>query len=190
MTYLDECKRAMTWLGKQKNTFFMGQTVKYPGSPMFGSLEKVPEKKKLELPLIEDDQMGMSIGMSMNGMIPISIYPRIDFLICAINQLVNHLDKIDKMSEGEFKPGVIIRTQVGNTEPIWPGLQHCGDYRLGLDCMLKNIKAIKIYDAEDVLPAYKKAYKNAKKGISVILVEMPQGGSENNFHKVKTEGKK
>ena len=39
--YLEETKKAMTWLGKQKDTIFIGQTVEYPGSPMFKSLENV-----------------------------------------------------------------------------------------------------------------------------------------------------
>ena len=47
----------------------------------------------IELPVAEEMQMGMSFGMSLDGTIPISIYPRWNFLLCAINQLVNHLDK-------------------------------------------------------------------------------------------------
>ena len=185
--YLDNLKEAMDWLGKQKDTIFLGQTVKYPGSPMNASLKDVPEKKKIELPLIEDDQMGMSIGLSIGGFVPISVYPRMDFLIIAMNQLCNHLEKIEKMSHGEFKPGVIIRTQIGNTEPIWPGLQHTGDYTLELSCLLDNILVEEICSAKDVLRIYKKAYKRAKKGKSTIIVEQPQGGSESTFHKVKVK---
>ena len=40
--------------------------------------------------------MGMSIGLALNGYIPITCFPRFDFLILAFNQLVNHLDKIKK----------------------------------------------------------------------------------------------
>ena len=68
----------------------------------------------------EDMKMGISIGMALDGLIPISIYPRVDFLLCAINQLVNHLDLIEEMSNGEFIPGIIIRTQIGNTKPLYP----------------------------------------------------------------------
>lgn len=187
MNYLEELKKIMTWLGKQENTFFLGQTVKYPGSPMNASMNDVPEEKKLELPLIEDDQMGMSIGLALEGFIPISVYPRIDFLIIAMNQLVNHLDKIEEMSEGEFKPGVIIRTQIGNTTPIWPGLQHCGDYTDGLRKMLKHIKVIRVRKAEVIKGMYKNAYEDAKKGKSTILIELPQGADEKAFHKVETK---
>lgn len=180
MNYLDECKRAMEWLGKKKDTIFLGQTVEYPGSAMFRSLENVSKKKRKEMPVAEDMQMGMSIGLSLEGFVPISIYPRMDFLICAVNQLINHLDKIEESSHGEFTPGVIIRTQIGNTKPLYPGLQHCGDYCKMLSLGLKNIRVVKINYANSIEYEYINAYNYAKQGISTILIEMPQGSKEPN----------
>ena len=46
--------------------------------------------------------MGMTIGLLMAGKIPVSIYPRWNFLLLAINQLVNHLDKLTEDSEMEL----------------------------------------------------------------------------------------
>ena len=46
--------------------------------------------------------MGISTGLALNGFIP-DCYPRFDFLILALNQLVNHLDKLDKMSSKQLK---------------------------------------------------------------------------------------
>ena len=54
--------------------------------------------KKLELPVTEEMQMGMTIGLLMNGYIPVSIFPRWNFMLLAINQLVNHLDKLHIMN--------------------------------------------------------------------------------------------
>ena len=48
--------------------------------------------------------MGIAIGLSMSGYIPICIFPRFNFLLSAINQIVNHLDKIKDYSDGEFNP--------------------------------------------------------------------------------------
>ena len=84
--------------------------------------------KKLELPVFEDAQMGMSIGLALNGYVPITCYPRFDFLILAMNQLVNHLDKIRKMSRNEMKPKVIIRTSIGSKIPLDGGPQHTQNY--------------------------------------------------------------
>jgi len=173
--YQQNLTKAMNMLAKEKNTIFIGQTLIYGGSPMFGSCEKVPKKKKFEMPVFEDTQMGISIGLALNGFIPVSIFPRIDFLICATNQLVNHLDKVEEMSNGEFKPGVIIRTQIGNTKPIYPGAQHCQDHTAGLKSMCKHIMVIKIKDETEVILSYKLAIKRAKQGKSTLLVEVPTG---------------
>ena len=71
MNYKEETKKAMKMLGENPKTIFIGQTVEYEGSAMFGSLEQVPAEKKMELPIIEDTQMGMAIGLSLNGFIPV-----------------------------------------------------------------------------------------------------------------------
>jgi len=169
MTYKDEVTKAMEMLAKDNKTLFLGQSVAYPGSAVFDTLKNVPESQKLELPLIEDVQMGMSIGLSLEGYIPVSIYPRMDFLIVAINQLVNHLDKIKEMSNGEFSPKVIIRTTVGSTTPLYPGLQHCSDYTDALKLMLKEVEVVKLTSSKDIIPAYKKALESDK---STLLIEV------------------
>jgi pyruvate/2-oxoglutarate/acetoin dehydrogenase E1 component len=176
LEYKEECKKAMEHIAKDKRTIFIGQTVRYDGSPMFKSMENIPEEKRIELPVAENMQMGISIGLAIEGFIPVSIYPRIDFLICAMDQLVNHLDKIETMSHGEFRAGVIIRTQIGNTAPLNPGCQHCGDYTAMLRMGLKNIAVLKPEDPEQVRTAYEIAIQRAKKGKSTIIVEIPTGG--------------
>ena len=180
MDYKEQTKKAMEMFAKDERTIFLGQTVCYPGSPMHMSFEDVPAEKKLELPVAEDMQMGMSIGLCLEGFIPISIYPRIDFLILAMNQLINHLDKVEEMSHGEFKPKVIIRTQVGNTKPLYPGCQHCGDYTDALKVLCKNIDVVKIESAEEVIPKYKKALESDR---STILIEIPTGGTKAQIEK-------
>lgn len=180
MEYLEETKKAMEWLEKKEDTIFLGQTVCYEGSAMFRSLKSVFIKKRIEMPVAEDMQLGMSIGMSLAGFIPISIFPRMDFLICATNQLVNHLDKIEEMSNGEFCPGVIVRTQIGNTKPLYPGLQHCGDYYEALKLLCKNILVVKVKKAEGIMPTYELAYCRAQAGASTIIIETPQGGKNPN----------
>lgn len=172
--YQDNLKKAMTMLGKE-NTIFLGQTLVYGGSPMFNSCKDVPKEKIFEMPVAEDMQMGMSLGLALEGFIPISIFPRIDFLICATNQLINHIDKCEEMSKGEFKPGVIIRTQIGNKKPMYPGCQHCQDYTRGLKNMCSSILVLKIEDENEVIPLYQLALERAKEGKSTLLVEVATG---------------
>jgi len=169
MNYKEEIEKAMKMLSEHSKTIFLGQTVEYSGSAIFGSLADIPENKKIELPIIEDTQMGMSIGLSLEGFIPISIYPRMDFFILAMNQLINHLDKTEEMSNGQFKPKVIIRTMVGGTEPLYPGCQHCSDYTEAMKVFLKNTDVIKLKNPEDIVPAYKKALESER---STLIIEV------------------
>jgi len=173
--YQENLCKAMTMLGKEEKSIFIGQTIVYGGSPMYGSCEGVLKEKKIEMPVFEDTQMGISIGLALEGFIPISIFPRIDFLICATNQLINHLDKVEEMSKGEWKPGVIIRTQIGNIKPLYPGAQHCQDHYVGLKAMCKHIEVFKIENEDEVIPSYRIALRRAKQGKSTLLIEIPTG---------------
>ena len=125
LRYASEIKRAMLWLAEQHNTLFLGQSVAYPGNVIYKNLAEVPAEKKLELPVFEETQMGMSIGLAMEGFVPVSVFPRFNFLLCAASQLINHLDKIPHMTDGELTPKVIIKTMVGSIKPLHPGIQHC-----------------------------------------------------------------
>ena len=169
MKYEDKIIEAMELLSKNEKVLFLGQSVSYTGSVVYRTLCRVPEAKRIELPVIEEAQMGLSIGLSLEGFIPVSIYPRMDFLILAMNQLVNHLDKIEKASAGQFRPKVIIRTIIGSRRPLYPGLQHCSDYTRAFKGILKNIKVIKLAKSKEIIPAYKAALGSPQ---STLLIEI------------------
>jgi len=175
MTYKDELTKAMELLSLDERTIFLGQTVAYTGSAIHKTLESIPLERRIELPLIEDAQMGMSIGLALQGYIPISVFPRMDFLIVATNQLVNHLDKIAEMSNYQFNPKVIIRTAIGSTKPLYPGLQHCSDYSKALEIMLSKVKVVKLEKSSQIVPAYKTALEGKD---SSLLIEVSDLYSE------------
>lgn len=168
--YKDEIRKAMDLLAQDDRVLFIGQSTLHPDvTPLFESLQDVPLSKRIELPVAEEMQVGMTLGLSLEGYIPVSIYPRMDFLILATNQLVNHLDKIEEMSCGQFKPKVIIRVLVGSTKPLYPGPQHCQDHTKALQCLLTNINVVKLTSAEDIVPAYRQALESER---STILIEI------------------
>ena len=170
LNYKEEIIKAMRLLAEDERVIFIGQNVVYSGAvAIHQTLEDLPASKKLELPVAEDMQMGLSIGLSLEGYIPVSIFPRIDFLIIAVNQLVNHLDKIEEMSCERFKPKVIIRTGIGNTKPLNPGPQHCQDHTKALKALLTNVDVVKLVEADTIVPAYKRALESSR---STILIEL------------------
>ena len=159
MKYKDELIKSMNYLSNKSNTVFLGQSVKYSGNAIFNTLSEVKNNKKIELPVFEDVQMGMSIGMALMGYVPISCYPRFDFLICSMNQLVNHLDKIRAMSENEMQPKVIIRTSIGSKIPLDGGIQHTQDYTSIFEEILTEVDVVLLKNKKNIFKKYKKAYK-------------------------------
>jgi pyruvate/2-oxoglutarate/acetoin dehydrogenase E1 component len=168
--YVSALTEAMTLLGQDGRTLFIGQTAVYGGSRYTKpTLTGVPRQKLLEPPVTENLQMGISLGLALSGdYIPVSIYPRFDFIPLALDQLVNHLDKAELMSKGQFKPKVIIRTIVGGTQPIDPGPQHSQDHSEGVRRLLTNIDFVNLRSAEDIVPAYLAALNSVR---STFLVE-------------------
>ncbi len=170
MKYFDELKRSMDFLAQDSRTVFMGQAVAVPGTAMTNTLKDVPRNKLIELPVAEEMQMGMTTGMALNGMVPVSLFPRWNFLLCGMSQLVNHLDKLDVMSNGRFKAKAIIRTGIGSQRPLHPQHQHIGDYTEALRLMCTTIDVIRLDEPSDIFPAYEKALLR-EDGRSTLIVE-------------------
>lgn len=160
----------MSLLAEHPKTMFIGQAVEYEGTGLYESLKHLPENKRIELPVAEYLQSGIANGMAIEGMIPISTFPRWNFLLMGADQIVNHLDKFITMSNGKCTPKVIIRVSVGSEKPIDPQCQHKGNFTEAFRSMLQNIEIIELMEPEDVVPAYETAL-NRNDGVSTILVE-------------------
>lgn len=158
MKYFDELKKSMDWLAQQPDTLFLGQAVEYPGTAMTNTLSDVDRSKLKEMPVNEDMQMGITLGMALNGTVPISFFPRWNFLLLASNQLVNHVDKIKVMSDGGYKPKIIIRTSIGSQRPLHPQHQHIADYTSGFRAMCDFVDIIRLDEPNQIFDAYQYAY--------------------------------
>ena len=141
MKYFDELKRTMEWLSEQNNVIFLGQAVGVPGTFMFNTLKDIPESKRFEFPVSESFQMQTTVGLAYSGFIPISIFPRLNFLMLAMGDLCNMVDKMCEIYPKNY-PKVIIRSAVGPDSPIHPGHQHIGDYTDGFKKMLLTLNSL------------------------------------------------
>ena len=133
---------------------------------MYETLIQVPMEQRLEFPVAENFQLGMCIGIALAGGLPVSIFPRINFLLEATSQLVQHLDKLPLYSA--YRPRVIIRTAVATPVPLDPGPQHLGDYSAAIEAMLSTVKVVRLREAEQIVPEYLAA---AEREGSTLLVE-------------------
>lgn len=170
MKYFEELKRSMDFLAGHEKTIFIGQAVAYKGTAMTNTLKDVPPRKLYEMPVTEEMQMGVSTGLGIDGWIPISIYPRWNFLLLCVNQLVNHLDRLPHISNNGYKPKIIIRTGIGSERPLNPQHQHIGDFTDFFKRILQNIDVVRLEEPGDIFPAYKKALTRTD-GRQTLLVE-------------------
>ncbi len=168
--YFDELKRSMNMLAQDERVLFLGQAVACPGTAMSNTLLDVPKHQLLELPVNEEMQMGMANGLAIAGRVPVSIFPRWNFLLLAMNQVVKRLDKFAVMSGGAYRPKVIIRTGIGSERPLHPQHQHIGDYTEALRQMCTTIEVIRLDEPEQIFPAYERALLRDD-GRSTLLVE-------------------
>jgi len=167
---MDELTRSMEYLGKFDNTIFIGQSVEVAGTAMRNTLLNIDDNKLVEMPVDEDFQMGLSTGMALTGLIPISIFPRWNFLLLATNQIVNHLDKLKEITQNKNPGKVIIRTGIGSVIPLHPGPQHTGDFTEAFKLMCPNLNIVRLDKTSMIFDEYQKAYERSD-GISSLLIE-------------------
>jgi pyruvate/2-oxoglutarate/acetoin dehydrogenase E1 component len=167
--YKDELTKAMTLLSKRDNVIFIGQQIVYAGNPMSTTLTNVPKELMIEVPVMEETQMGMSLGLAMAGKTVVTFYPRWDFIILAVNQLVNHIDKYELMT-GK-KANILIRLGKGSDKPLDPGHQHKGNYLEEFKSMCPSIIFHNLTDKNLIIEAYTSAIRN---GGTHVLVEYPE----------------
>jgi pyruvate/2-oxoglutarate/acetoin dehydrogenase E1 component len=89
--YVDALTTAMKTIMKDESTIFIGQQIVYYGNPMSKTIEGLPKEKMIETPVMEETQLGMSLGLAMAGHKVVTFYPRWDFLICATTVSYTHL---------------------------------------------------------------------------------------------------
>lgn len=167
---MDELKRSMEYLGKFDNTIFIGQSVEVAGTAMRNTLLNVDDSKLVEMPVDEDFQMGLATGMALTGLIPISIFPRWNFLLLATNQIVNHLDKLKEITQLKNPGKVIIRTSIGSVIPLHPGPQHTGDFTEAFKLMCPNLNIVRLDKTSVIFDEYQKAYERSD-GVSSLIIE-------------------
>lgn len=97
-------------------TYLMGQGVDDP-SGMFGTTIGLQQRFGLDrifdTPLSENGLMGIAIGSAITGMRPIYLHNRPDFLLLAMDQIVNHASKWRYMFGGHGKVPIVVWTVIG-----------------------------------------------------------------------------
>jgi pyruvate/2-oxoglutarate/acetoin dehydrogenase E1 component len=118
-----------------------------------GLLQKYGADRVFGTPLAEDAMTGVAIGMALAGLRPIHVHIRMDFLMLAMNQLVNMAAKSRYMYGGQVHVPMVVRSMIGKS---WgQGAQHSQ----GLYSFFMHVPGLKVvapttpYDAKGCLIA-------------------------------------
>lgn len=169
LTYKEALLQSNTQLATDLKTRFIGYGLQKGRA--LGTLKEVNIAQIIETPVAENLMLGLAIGLSLKGLRPVVFIERMDFILNALDAIVNHLDKANMISHGEFSPAVIIRAVVGNRhKPLYTGITHTQDFTEGLRQMV-SFPVFQLKTSDDVLRAYQSAEDNQSKGISTLLVE-------------------
>ena len=78
-----------------------------------GLAEEFGPRRCFSTPLCEEAMTGFGLGAALNGLRPIHVHMRVDFLILAMNQLVNMIASTSYGSCGKVKVPMVIRAVIG-----------------------------------------------------------------------------
>lgn len=87
-----------------------------------GVLEKFGPSRYFDTPISEDAMTGFGLGAAINGLRPIHVHIRADFLLLAMNQLGNMIASYTYMTGGKLKAPLVIRAVIGRG--FGQGAQH------------------------------------------------------------------
>lgn len=158
ISYKDAMNLVMTELG-EAGAIFIGYNVAR-GDAM-GTLKGVPADQKLETPVAENLMSGLAIGMSFEGFLPVLYFERHDFMLVAADAIGNHIDKIERISHGEYKVPVIIRAVEAFGGPFYSGPTHHQDFT----GVMKELVDFPVFDpvtGVDVLKAFRGAKESGR----------------------------
>ena len=99
-------------LDNDPNVFVIGQGLWSPwyvGNTMTDLDKNYGVERIIDTPVSESASTGAAVGASLAGMKPIVVHPRIDFMLYAMDAVVNQAAKWSHMIGGQAHPGVTIR---------------------------------------------------------------------------------
>ena len=100
-------------LENYKETFVIGQGLWSPwyvGNTMTDLDKKFGKERVIDTPVSESATTGAAIGASLAGMRPIVVHPRMDFMLYAMDAVVNQAANWSHMFAGQAHPNVTIRS--------------------------------------------------------------------------------
>lgn len=155
ITYREAIKQSMhDALKKNPNSLVYGLGVT-DHTGIFGTTtgleDEFGSQRVFDTPISEDSMTGFALGTSLSGLYPIHIHIRTDFMLLAMNQIVNSIAKYRYTYGGCFEAPMLIRSVIGRS---WgQGAQHSQSLQ-SLFAHIPGLTVVMPSSAERVIETY------------------------------------
>jgi pyruvate/2-oxoglutarate/acetoin dehydrogenase E1 component len=155
MNYGQAIREAHALLLRQDpKVFLIGQGVKspwYAGSSLHELDKEFGDKRIIDTPVSENATTGAAIGAAISGMRPIVFHPRMDFMLLAVDPIINQASNWSYIFAGEVNVPIVIRAVINR------GGEQGAQHSQALHAMFMHIPGLKVvmpstpYDAKGLL---------------------------------------
>ncbi|MDD5127995.1 MAG: transketolase C-terminal domain-containing protein [Dehalococcoidales bacterium] len=125
----------------------------YVGASTLGLIQKFGPERVIDTPVSENCTMGAAVGAALAGMHPIFVFPRMDFMYYALDQLANHAANWHYMFGRQLGVPLVVWTIINR------GGEQAAQHSQALQALFAHIPGLKVvmpgtaYDAKGLLHA-------------------------------------
>ncbi len=139
-----------------KSAFLIGQGVKSPwyvGDTAKGLLERFGSERVIDTPVSENAITGSAVGAALVGMRPVVVHPRMDFMLYALDPIINEAANWHYMFGGQLSVPVVIWGIINR------GGEQAAQHSQALHSLFAHIPGLKVvmpstpYDAKGLMIA-------------------------------------
>lgn len=143
-------------LEKDNRVILIGQGVTSPwyvGSTTAGLISRFGPERVIDTPVSENGTTGVAIGVALAGMHPILVFPRMDFMYYALDQIANHAANWHYMFGGQLSVPLTIWAIINR------GGEQAAQHSQALQAIFTHIPGLRVvtpstpYDAKGLLAA-------------------------------------
>jgi len=155
ITHSEAIKEAMEQImERDKRVFLIGQGCTSPwyvGNTTTGLVDKFGEKRVIDTPVSENAVTGVAAGSAMAGLRPVLVFPRMDFMYLALDQIINQAANWYYMFGGKVNVPLTIRGIVNR------GGEQAAQHSQAIQAILAHVPGLKVvmpstpYDAKGLL---------------------------------------
>ncbi len=128
-------------------------------------VEKFGTKRCFGTPLAEEAMTGVALGAALTGLRPIHVHIRVDFMLLAMNQIVNMISSLRYMSGGKLKVPLVIRAVIGR------GWGQAAQHSKSLQGIFAHIPGLKVVMPTSPQDAYSLLRSSVQDDNPVIFLE-------------------